>query len=66
MLFQGAKENAESDGTSRPAAPGKKKQATKQGFRLSHEPQQSEELQREKEHKDVKVALFMLCFKIYL
>ena len=57
MLFQGA--NAESQGTSRPAAQGKKKQATEQGFRLSHEPQLSEELQKGT------LALFIVHLIVY-
>ena len=37
-------------------AHGKKRQA-KQGFRLCHELQQSEDMEREKEHEDVKVVV---------
>ena len=39
----------------RPAAPSRKRRKSNQGFRLSHEPRESEEKQREKEDGDVKV-----------
>lgn len=52
-------ENEERQGESRdgnlPGAPSRKRGKNNQGFRLSHEPRESEEKQREKEHKDVKV-----------
>ena len=53
-LFQGATIDVECQRKSQPAARSKQKQ-TKQGFHLSHEPQLTEDMQRDKEHKDVKV-----------
>ena len=41
-----------------PAAPSRKRSKSNQGFRLSHEPRESEEKQREKEHGDVKVQQY--------
>lgn len=35
-----------------------------EGFRLTHKPGETEEIQRETEHKVVKVDCFTLCFDI--
>ena len=34
---------------------GRRTQSNRQGFRLTHKPVETEEIQREKEHEDVKV-----------